>query len=277
MLGLDEPRLRVFRHEEARGVTAARSTGLAATTTPYVAFCDDDDVWAPDKLTLQLDALSDAPEARWSCTSAMSFIVEPTGVELTYCQSAPSPSDVPGVLLTHNVVPGGGSSVLAETDLVRDVGGFRVAGVVEDWDLWIRLGLAAPVAPVGRPLTGYRVWRQANGSRSHQFHTLVTSMAEVRSRYADEAKDLGVAHDGHDDVLLAKIALRCGLRQEAFVRYSRLAREDPKKLAWAVTALVSPSTADRVTDRRSAAAVPVAQRDEVRRWLLPLLSEPVPT
>ncbi|MEJ7703153.1 MAG: hypothetical protein WKF47_05650 [Geodermatophilaceae bacterium] len=61
-------------------------------------------------------------------------------------------------LLTSNIIPGGASSVLARTELVRRVGGFdqRLSNMA-DYDLWIRLALASPLAGVDRPLVGYFV------------------------------------------------------------------------------------------------------------------------
>ncbi len=181
-----DPRLRVVRQDEPRGVAAARAAGVEATTTPYVAFCDDDDVWAPDKLARQFDALEHDPAARWSCTSSMSFVVAgPGDVELVHYQETPSAEEALPRLLGYNAVPGGGSSVLADTALVRDAGGFRT-GMAEDWDMWVRLALAAPVAPVPRPLCGYRVWRTANSSRSYDLQAMQAGIDAVRDRYADE-------------------------------------------------------------------------------------------
>jgi glycosyltransferase involved in cell wall biosynthesis len=272
---VDDPRLRVLRQEEPRGVAAARDAGVELASAPYVAFCDDDDLWAPDKLAAQLATLAKIPDARWSCTSSMSFVVAGPGeVELVHFQRVPPTQDVLTGLLSRNVVPGGGSSVLAETDLVREAGGFR-AGMAEDWDLWIRLGLLAPAAPVSKPLSGYRVWRTANSSRSYDLRQMEAGISAVRDRYAAEAKALGVEQaDVADDAHLAKIALRCGLRHESFVRYSHLARKDPRKIAWAFAALVSPSVVDRATDRRSARTVPESSRAEVLQWMMPLLTEP---
>ncbi len=268
----DDARLRVVRHDEPRGVAAARAAGVEATTTPYVAFCDDDDVWAPDKLARQFDALEHDPAARWSCTSSMSFVVAGPGeVELVHYQETPTAEEALPRLLGYNAVPGGGSSVLADTALVRDAGGFRT-GMAEDWDMWVRLALAAPVAPVARPLCGYRVWRSANSSRSYDLQAMQAGIDAVRDRYADEARDLGVDQRAlFEDAHLAKIALRGGLRRESFVRYANLARRDPKKLVWAFAALVSPAAVDRATDHRAARSVPAARRDEVLQWLPPLL------
>ncbi len=47
------PGLTTLRHEENRGIPAARNTGLGAATQPWVGFLDQDDEWAPDKLERQ--------------------------------------------------------------------------------------------------------------------------------------------------------------------------------------------------------------------------------
>ena len=43
------------------GLAGARNTGILALDTELVAFCDDDDTWAPDKLRRQVDARRAAP------------------------------------------------------------------------------------------------------------------------------------------------------------------------------------------------------------------------
>src|SRR5215210_671832 len=141
--------------ESPAGVSAARNAGLAMVDTPWVAFVDDDDVWAPDKLILQLQALRDAPEARWSCVGSVSVDAE---LRILSHQGPPAQTDLADRALQVNCIPGGGSGVVASTELVRAVGGFDPAlSNLADWDLWIRLALAAPVASVALPLVAYRV------------------------------------------------------------------------------------------------------------------------
>src|SRR5690349_1209363 len=53
---LGDPRVQVVRHASPRGVSQARNTGLQQVQSPWVAFLDDDDLWAPDKLSAQLEA-----------------------------------------------------------------------------------------------------------------------------------------------------------------------------------------------------------------------------
>src|SRR5207249_2210658 len=53
-----DPRLRVVTCTGG-GVSRARNAGLAAARHQWVAFLDDDDLWAPDKLDAQLAAAWD--------------------------------------------------------------------------------------------------------------------------------------------------------------------------------------------------------------------------
>src|SRR5918992_1308501 len=41
--------VRVIRHPVSRGVAAARNAGISAAAADWIAFLDDDDLWAPWK------------------------------------------------------------------------------------------------------------------------------------------------------------------------------------------------------------------------------------
>src|ERR1700758_225015 len=49
-LAAAEPRVKVVHHDRPRLMSGARNAGIARASSPWVAFCDDDDVWAPGKL-----------------------------------------------------------------------------------------------------------------------------------------------------------------------------------------------------------------------------------
>jgi glycosyltransferase involved in cell wall biosynthesis len=60
---IQDPRLRVIRHERNAGGGAARNTGIDAATGRYVAFLDSDDYFLPGKLAAVHRALEAAPDA----------------------------------------------------------------------------------------------------------------------------------------------------------------------------------------------------------------------
>lgn len=137
---LGEPRLRVFRHERGKGVAHARNRGIEEARGEWVAFLDDDDLWAPDKLRAQLGAAR-AVGAPFAYAGA---IVVDEHLEVVDVQRAPAADDVLADVLAWQAVPGGCSNPIARTELARRVGGFDPnLSMVADWDMWTRLLLAA--------------------------------------------------------------------------------------------------------------------------------------
>lgn len=63
-----DDRLHVHRFTDSRGAAVARAWGIAAARGRWVAFCDADDLWAPDKLKVQL-ADPEASDATILCTA----------------------------------------------------------------------------------------------------------------------------------------------------------------------------------------------------------------
>jgi glycosyltransferase involved in cell wall biosynthesis len=261
----DDHRIRLLRQEPSQGVAEARNAGLAAARAPFVAFTDDDDLWAPDKLSEQLRALGRTGAGWSSCTT----VVVDDELRIQKTQRASETGDVGSRVLATNVVPGGGSGVVADTGLVRRLGGFDPAfQMVADWDLWIRLGLAAPLVAVDRPLLAYRVHA---GGMSWRHDRTYDELRALEAKYAAERAERGVEMNWPRlELWLADRKQRAGDRAGAarsFLRsHSVIGRF--KSVTRAVEAFAWPE-AHFYRHRRWGRRVPAEWRDQVEAWLVP--------
>ncbi|MDR2884638.1 MAG: glycosyltransferase [Deferribacteraceae bacterium] len=52
------PRIKLIQHMSNRGVSAARNSGVAASSSQFIAFLDSDDLWLPSKMQTQIDFMN---------------------------------------------------------------------------------------------------------------------------------------------------------------------------------------------------------------------------
>jgi glycosyltransferase involved in cell wall biosynthesis len=149
-----DDRVVLVRNVVPAGVSAARNRGMATARGSWIAFCDDDDLWAPDKLALQL-AAARTTGRNWVYTGAVKIDLQ----QRVIGGIPPLAPEVAMARLPHmNPVPGGCSGVLASTTALRKAGGFdNGLANLADWDMWMRLALTGPPAFVPRPLVAYRI------------------------------------------------------------------------------------------------------------------------
>jgi len=258
-------RVRIVRHATPRGVAAARNAGVAAATMPWVAFTDDDDIWAPGKLAAQLDALAAAPDARWSCVAAVQVDDD---LNIFEGNRPPWAGDVANLLLRLNPIPGGASGVVADKELVLRVGGFDESlSVCADYDLWIRLALAAPLAPVDRPLVAYRIHA---GGMSRSLDDVGRELGILEAKYADERARRGVVVTDAINLWIGDRHQRSGRRLRAAGAYLRSTSIIgwPRAVGRAAEALVWPG-AFRLRDERRLRQVPSTWVKSTEEWLAP--------
>lgn len=184
--GLGDPRVQLLRLRHRSGVAAARNAGIEAAGGRWVAFLDDDDVWAPQKLRKQQDR---AAETNASLVYTGVVLLDEDGAALEPVRLVEPDELIPGLLETNLV--GTPSSVLADAELVRRVGAFdEQLESLADWDLWIRLVDAAPAALSPEYLSGYTLHRE--GIHLQSPARMRTEMAYLRRKHQALGRRHGV-------------------------------------------------------------------------------------
>jgi glycosyltransferase involved in cell wall biosynthesis len=266
-------RVRALRFSEPKGVARARNAGLDAARADWVAFLDDDDLWAPAKLRLQFDALCRSPEGRWSCVTAVRV---DGSIRVIGIARAREGGDVVRRMLEVNAVPGGASGVLADRALVASAGGFdERLSVLADWDLWIRLSQLSPLVALDVPLLAYRVHADrmstnVDASR-RELETVSAKHSALRARLGAEVDCLVW------DAYFAELEQRSGAHLAAARSYLRLARRHHKLRAPVLAALGALPGATTIRDRRRYRRIPEAELATISGWLAPLQGAAGPT
>jgi glycosyltransferase involved in cell wall biosynthesis len=172
-----DPRLRIVRRSERGRLAAARNSGIEAARGEWVAFLDDDDLWSPDKLRLQLAAA----EVAGAGLAYAGAVTVGAGREPLHRWRLPAPDRLLDELLALNVMPAGASNVVARTALVRELGGFDAElSHTTDWDMWIRLAAASPAAAVADPLVAYRLH---DGQESRRGDEMLAELAIIDANH----------------------------------------------------------------------------------------------
>ena len=203
-----------YQYQENQGRGASRNAGINLAKYPWVAFLDADDLWTPDKLEKQINAVKDHPEVDLLVTNAIWFDGD-TIVQNDYFKSMNLFHKQPvshfdhlhvfteklyRLFIDENFV--NLSSVLVRKECLYQIGLFDVTlPRAQDRDLWLRLSRQYTFAYLDEILTHSRTHTLNDGLRT--IHPYLS-----RIQLFEKAYNFGSPLEKeYDDLLRKRIAM----------------------------------------------------------------------
>jgi glycosyltransferase involved in cell wall biosynthesis len=156
---LTDPRVEVVRGTN-RGLGVVLNHALSLCRTEFLARMDADDLSHPRRLEKQLAFLRSRPQVGM-IGSQFDYI----GGSGKRVPSPPVPCDhntIMAELLRGNLAMVHASAVFG-TAVLRQIGGYRIRGTGQDWDVFLRLGEITRLANYPKVLYSYRLHHQNSG------------------------------------------------------------------------------------------------------------------
>jgi GT2 family glycosyltransferase len=224
---VDGRSLRAVVNGRTRGLAGARNTGILASSHPWVAFLDDDDHWAPEKLALQLALVADHPDA-----VLVGSAIEVDDGRRRHRRSVPAVVTHGDLILNRLAGLHSSSFVVRRSALLGPLGLVDEGlprSYAEDYDLLLRAAELAPIRVVDQPLVTVS-WQ----GRSH-FLGRWGSYADALELLLRKHPGFAASRRGRGrlEAQIAFARAAQGQRRDALRWTARALRTDPRRLrAW---------------------------------------------
>lgn len=201
-----------YLHQENRGASAARNTGVRAAEGAIICFLDADDLWALNKLELQVAFLQEHrdiglvsgqhEEFRDNGAPYVPFVATQDPAR-SAARTFPHPAGFLQLVRSNFIR---GNTVMARKECFDKVGLFDVnLAAAEDWDMWIRIAAHFSIACLPWVMSKKRL----HGSNKSAD---LERMANSRIKIVEKNQSLfpGLAPAAVWDEVLGKYYLRAG-------------------------------------------------------------------
>src|SRR4051794_8264941 len=204
----------LFHQQQNQKAPKARNVGMKMARGSLFAFLDSDDLWLPDFLQTVVRLLDEHPD----CGMAFSGILGIDYDDRVFAERRMyiDPEPVEGVLREPfnriiRYMPTQTSGVVVRKSVIDDVGDFDLSlPVVEDWDLWYRIGKRYDMAYPVRALAGNR--QHPDNLPKHDTLALSGNI-KMNLRHLPDVRD-----DFTREVLVDRIKKQITLLQEQLMR-----------------------------------------------------------
>lgn len=173
---LNDERIKVI-HQDRQGQGAARNIGINMCKTEYVAMMDADDISADNRLEKQLNYLHRHPD------------IGMLGTQIGYISSGSRSGFSPFLPNNHEAIAKHlllgqhamcNASIMCRTKILKNVGGYRIGELGEDWDMFLRMSEKTRLANLNEILYLYRIHPKSDNSKA---------IAKIRLRQAHSCKN----------------------------------------------------------------------------------------
>ena len=261
-----DPRVHLIRLSRHGGPGHARNVGVRAAGAPLIAFLDDDDLWRPEKIELQVAALS-ATIGAAACETGYDLW---DGNSLVLRHRPRADVDLRRVLLTRpRLQP---STVLMRKEAFDALGGFEATMPrTEDWELWVRLADRYRIVVLSEAYVDRRVNTNIAAAALEGQRQMVTTVlaARIRQLPPSERGRVRSLHLRWEGTMLARSGDVGGARRAYLAAWRERPREW-RPLVLAMTCLAGPRVFVAL-ERRRREALPrlmklLRREVPVRRW-----------
>lgn len=153
-----DTRIRYIKHQQNKGGSAARNTGIKLANGKYIAFQDSDDEWLPQKLEIQVEAFSTASSEVGVVYTDMLRIEKDGKIKYWHSPTVTYGNLIDTKILEYQPFKIGIQSALINRECFNKVGFFdEMLPRFIDLDLFIRLLKDYHFYHIKQPLVKYQV------------------------------------------------------------------------------------------------------------------------
>ena len=178
-------RVTYIRNKTNSGAQFSRNTGILSATGEYIAFLDDDDIWAPEKTEIQLSFFGDPTVGMVYCDGYSFFDDDKSNLGV-FREASLFDRPISHELELFNDYIGSTSQAIIKRDCFAAVGLFDCdMPARQDYELWLRISKRYKIVGTPEKLLYYRKHSgeriSTNWSKCHESYKLILS--KYRSDY----------------------------------------------------------------------------------------------
>ncbi len=151
-----DKRIRYSKHQNNGVVAVNRNYGISKAQGDYIAFCDDDDLWMPEKLERQVLEFEGDSQVGLVCTNGINFDKNGEHGEFFPTTLGDSTLTFKSLVWNNSIIC---SSALVKRQAIDDVGVLDESPEIvtaEDYEFWLRIAKRYKVRYTSLPLVKYR-------------------------------------------------------------------------------------------------------------------------